>query len=269
MKWFNKRACKAANLADIENAKKSKDQAANESLFRTGVYGQGIFAKTERISIELSNLCVYSRYHKKCPLSKAKAPRILPEKIVFHILDTCEKYNFSGIMAFHTYNEPGIDPRLMMFIKKTKEMLPGSKIILQTNGFYLDQTLAEEFQKNGVYIIRISAYDKKEYQRLSKIKLEIPVIVKMVELDDRLSALNFLNTLSRQPCYAPFNEIIVTNEGKISLCCMEWQRKYIFGDLNKQALEEVLQDKKMQAVYDKLSEGCRILSVCRKCTSSR
>ncbi|MCK5460167.1 SPASM domain-containing protein [Candidatus Parcubacteria bacterium] len=230
---------------------------------------QCIFKYTNRISIELSNLCNYSFLHKKCPLNKIKIPKILSEKIVNHILYTCKKYNFQGAIAFHTYNEPGIDPRLMMFINKTKLILPKSKIILQTNGFYLDQILAKEYEKNGVNIIRISAYSQKEYIRLSKIKLKIPIIVTMQILDDRLNIRSHLEIDNKKPCYAPLNEIIVTNEGKISLCCLDWERKYIFGDLYKQTLKEILQNKKIFEVYKKLSTGNRFLDICKKCDWQR
>ena len=157
----------------------------------------------------------------------------------------------------------------MMFINKTKLILPKSKIILQTNGFYLDQILAKEYEKNGVNIIRISAYSQKEYIRLSKIKLKIPIIVTMQILDDRLNIRSHLEIDNKKPCYAPLNEIIVTNEGKISLCCLDWERKYIFGDLYKQTLKEILQNKKIFEVYKKLSTGNRFLDICKKCDWQR
>ena len=231
--------------------------------------GRGPFDKTKRIAIELSNICNYATLHKRCPLNQVKEYKILPEKIVYHVLETGKKYDFRGYIAFDIYNEPGIDPRLMMFIKKTREMLPKAKILLQTNGFYFDQTLAEEFEKNGVDIIRISAYTPEEGERLSKIKLKIPIIVTPIVLDNRLERYSLPEVECNKPCYAPLNELIITYEGRISLCCKEWRRQYTFGDLNKQSLEEVLKSKEIRQVYDRLSKGDRFLDVCRRCTESR
>lgn len=232
--------------------------------------GQGIFNKTKRISLELSNLCNYAMIHKKCPLNRIKNGKILPSRIVYHILETCQKYDFQGHIAFHTYNEPGIDPRLMMFIKKARERLPKSKLILQTNGYYLDQGLAEEYEKTGLSILRISAYSEAEYKRLSKIKLNIPVTVQKMVLDNRLGLYSQAKIInSKQACHAPFNEVIVTNEGRISLCCLEWKRRHLFGDLNKETFEKAMRDKRMLAVYDNLSHGRRKFEICKRCTWSR
>ena len=115
-----------------------------------------MFEHTSRISIELSNLCNYARIHKKCPLNLVETPVILPAKIVFDVLETLERYNFQGIIAFHTYNEPLIDPRLFQFIEFARKACPHSDIFILTNGYYLTQTLADELVDSGVSKIIIS-----------------------------------------------------------------------------------------------------------------
>lgn len=232
-------------------------------------YNKGIFKHTKRISIELSNLCNYSILHKSCPLHYVKEPKILPEKIFNHVIETCKKYDFKGIIAFHTYNEPGIDPRLMMFIKRTKKILSESTIFLLTNGFYFDQILAEEYEKNGVDIILVTAYFPEEKKRINKIKIKIPFSVQKGLLDSRLDMYSIKEINSKKRCYAPLKEIIITNEGKISLCCIEWKREYIFGDLNNQTLEDVINSKEIQNIYDTLSKGQRTLDICKRCRYTR
>lgn len=82
------------------------------------------FKFTKRVSIELSNLCNYASIHKKCPINKIKSPIILSSKIVYSIFNTLKKFSFSGQIAFHTYNEPLIDPRLFKFIEVAKKSCP-------------------------------------------------------------------------------------------------------------------------------------------------
>jgi radical SAM protein with 4Fe4S-binding SPASM domain len=233
------------------------------------IHGNNILQRTSRFSIELSNLCNLSIFHKKCPLHGVKEPKILSEKIVFQILNICKKYNFEGTIAYHTYNEPGIDPRLMLFINKARELLPKVEILLQTNGFYLDQNLAEEYVNHGTNIIRVSAYTGSEYERLRKIKLPISYEVIRTVLDDRLQEDIRPEINCTKPCYAPLNEILVTNRGDISLCCLDWKREHVFGNLYRQKLEEILMTEKLLVTYNNLSRGRRFLSICKKCNWTR
>jgi 2-deoxy-scyllo-inosamine dehydrogenase (SAM-dependent) len=224
-----------------------------------------LFKYTNRVSIELSNLCNYSMMHKKCPINKIKKPIILPSKIVYSVINTLKRYSFSGQIAFHTYNEPLIDPRLFKFIEVAKESCPSCKIYICTNGYYLDQVMAEELSSIGVTEIHVSAYSDREMERLSKINVNIPFSTERMKLDERL---NFYETSEKfifKPCHAPLSEIIVTRKGKISLCCLDWKRKYLFGDLHYQNLEEILRKGKLHSLYAKLSKGERNLYLCRRC----
>ena len=55
-----------------------------------------LFKHTNRVSIELSNLCNYSMIHKKCPINRIKKPVILPSKVVYSVFNTLKKYDFHG-----------------------------------------------------------------------------------------------------------------------------------------------------------------------------
>ena len=144
--------------------------------------GLGPLRHTKIIDLELSNICNYATSHKKCPLHEVHRPTILSEELVFHVLETCKKFEFRGMLRFSIYNEPGIDPRLMMFIREAKRLLPDVSIDLLTNGFYLDEGLANEFAKYGVSFIRISAYSKSEYERFTKFQCRIPIVVTLAIL---------------------------------------------------------------------------------------
>jgi MoaA/NifB/PqqE/SkfB family radical SAM enzyme len=224
-----------------------------------------LFKYTNKVSIELSNLCNYSMIHKKCPINKIKTPIILPSKIVYSIIDTLKKFSFSEKIAFHTYNEPLIDPRLFKFIEVARESCPSCEIYICTNGYYLNQVMAEELSIVGVNKIHVSAYSNREFERLSKININIPFSVERMKLDDRLNFYESSEKSFSEPCHAPLSEIIVTREGKISLCCLDWKRKYVFGDLHYQNLEEILKEGKLHSLYAKLSKGERNLALCRRC----
>ena len=249
----------------------SRSSAPSETLLpkKIEVMDDDIFKHTSRVSIELSNLCNYAGIHKKCPLHLVDEPIILPAKIVFDVLETLGCHNFRGTIAFHTYSEPLLDPRLFKFIEFARKACSHSEVYICTNGYYLDQTLAEELVDSGVSKIRVSAYFRSELERLSKVKLSIPFSVELTQLDDRLHLYEAEENDTRKPCFAPLNEIIVAREGCISLCCLDWRRLYAFGNLGKQTFEEVMRSGELQVVYERLSRGDRFLPLCKRCGWSR
>ncbi len=228
-----------------------------------------ILDDTSRVSIELSNLCNYASWHKKCPLHNIRDPVILPARIVRSVLSTLGEYNFQGVIAFHTYNEPLIDPRLFQFIDTARRECPRSSVHICSNGFYLTQTLAEELVAVGTASIRVSAYTRDEEERLSKIRVRIPYVVAFTKLDDRLALYDRPEKQSCKPCGAPLNEIIVGCDGRISLCCLDWRRDHSFGDLHVQAFEDILRSGELQRVYERLSKGDRFLPLCKRCDWTR
>ena len=239
------------------------------SLQKVEVKDENILKYTSRVSIELSNLCNYAEIHKKCPLNLVTEPTILPAKIVYGVLDTLKQNDFQGIIAYHTYNEPLMDPRLFTFIEYAHDACPKSEIYICTNGYYLNQILLDELIDSGVSKIHVSAYSKSEYKRLSNLKSSIPFDVEMMKMDDRLHLYETKENNTKTPCYAPLNEIIIAREGCISLCCLDWQRLYTYGNLYEQTLEEVIRSGELHAVYKRLSKGERFLPICKKCGWSR
>lgn len=225
---------------------------------------------TSRVSIELSNLCNYAVFHKKCPVSLEKGHKILPSKCVYHVIDTLEKFGFSGRIAFHTYNEPMIDPRLFTFIEYARRHCSQSDIYISTNGYYLNQTLAEEMTAAGVTSIHVSAYTPKDFERLSAIDIKIPFNVeKMVLMNEVQEIYQAPEINLSSACSAPLGEIIVTRDGDISLCCRDWQRRYKFGSLHEHTFEDILRQGRLQAVHERLIAGDRFLDICKRCPWSR
>ncbi|MFA4890697.1 MAG: radical SAM/SPASM domain-containing protein [Candidatus Paceibacterota bacterium] len=46
----------------------------------------------------------------------------------------------------------------------------------------------------------------------------------------------------RRPCYHLLNHLTILWDGRVNLCCMDYDGKVILGDLNKQSLKEVLKN---------------------------
>jgi len=233
-------------------------------------WGRGVFRRTKRISLELSNLCNHAEAHHRCPAHFREEPAILPEAIVDAVLSSCRACDFQGVISFHLYNEPGIDPRLMLFMKKVKQALPAARLFLLTNGWYLDQTLAREFEAHGLDFLGISVYSEEERARLSRISLGIPIRFLHEPHDDRVHWYNGRpGSGCGLPCYCPLYEICITCRGEVGLCPFDWQRRHVFGNLHDDPLEVILEGAAVWRLYEELSKGNRELAICRGCATFR
>ncbi len=237
---------------------------------------KNILKYTNRISIELSNLCNYSRQHLKCPLNSTSVEKkILSLKVIEGILKEISDYNFAGIISFHTYNEPLIDPRLFYIIDMTKKYCPKAEVFILSNGFYFNQNIANELVDIGVDRIDITAYSLKEFEELKKINVKIPYSVfpafKITDLDDRKDIYNKINISEKinKPCYNILNDMIITCNGKIDLCCFDWKRKYCFGDLEKQTIKQIIVETELYKSFIELAKGVRKKEICQNCINSK
>ena len=225
---------------------------------------------TKRVSFELSNICNNALFHRKCPLNNKHDISIMPKEIVVRVLEVLKKYDFSGMISFHNYNEPGIDPRLISFIEMTKKYCPNSKIYFSTNGFYLNQSLLEEYEEAGVDSLHISAYSRDEYDRLCVLKPKgMELKLEVMKFDNRLSYYDGPERKCIAPCYAPLAEVIIDSNADVVLCCWDWKYKYRFGNLKEHGLEEILASKEVLDVYKSLSSGIRRFDICKRCGVSR
>lgn len=236
---------------------------------------ENILKYTNRISIELSNLCNYSNCHLKCPLNTKKDEKIiLPLEIIKKIIMEISNYNFSGTVSFHTYNEPLIDPRLFYIISMLKNKCPNVKVYILSNGFYFNQTLADDLIKIGVDRIDITAYSNTEFNRLKNINVRKPYSIflspNIEDLDDRLEIYNncIIEEDILKPCYNVLNDIVITSDAKIDLCCLDWKRLHCFGDLKNQSIKEIIEHTEIYNVFKELAKGIRKNIICKNCLKS-
>lgn len=236
-----------------------------------------LFDNTKRISIELSNLCNLSKVHKSCPLSLVTQKEILPLHIIKDIIETCKKYSFKGFIAFHTYNEPLIDPRLFYLINKFVEI--ETKPIICTNGYYLNENLIRELYDVGIVKIHISCYTKEDYDYFRSIKYPKDLIteVNRIIFDNRLSYEKKPDSFIEKPgiypltrvCFAPLQEILIKSNGNVGLCCYDWRRDVSFGNLYDNNFESILNSDKITEAYKNLSKGDRFFWICHNCKTGR
>ena len=102
------------------------------------------------IEIEISSLC--NRSCRYCPNSKIHRKReLMPISTFEKIMKELQRINFSGGIAFHQYNEPLLElDHLIECIKCAVRYLPNARLVLYTNGDYLDRDVYKKLKKLGI-----------------------------------------------------------------------------------------------------------------------
>ena len=241
-----------------------------------------ILKHTTRVTLELSNLCNYASRHPGCPAHCIDAPQILPARIVHDVLDTLAEARFAGCLAWHVYNEPLLDPRLVQFITYARSGCPNSDILVWSNGWYLNRTLTEKLIVAGVTRFTLSAYTDEDYRRLQALRdgvkhLQIngrPVhvhVIRIKQLDGRLTDGSDGGSTNRHPCHAPLGDVTIRASGRIGLCCFDWREQETFGNLHQTSFRRAMETAgdRMQQLRAELTRGVRTPEVCRRCRTWR
>lgn len=229
--------------------------------------------KIRYIFFELSNICNYSYIHKKCPLSDIDKKITLQTNVIKKVIKELKQIDYAGEIAFHVYNEPLIDQRLFYLTEYAKDTCKKSKIRLMTNGFYLTQDLADEIYEYGVDKIEVSLYSQKEEERIRQIQFR-NINISFYDyyskcLDNRKEIYEREVQRNTLPCYSLNTEIIVRHTADVDLCCLDWDMKHLFGNLQNSTLEEILSTPKVQEVQYNLKQGKRYLELCKRCDWQR
>lgn len=232
-----------------------------------------LFAHTERVTFELSNLCNYAIVHPLCPASRFKEKIVLRKKIVHDVMDALGSVNYSGWITFYAYSEPLIDPRFQTFLEYAKRVVPASRAMVTTNGYMLTPETVEELGDAGLDFARVSAYTDGEFTRLSALKPgKMKISVRKMggrrwrpRIDNYIDPVNKLQT----PCFAPLIDVRVTTKGRVGLCCVDYENRHTFADLAETGFLDVMRSGILQDVFARLRKGDRYLDLCQRCVVAR
>lgn len=214
------------------------------------------------IAFELSNRCNYSHIHPECPTDAKADPVFLDTDIIKDTIRFLGRSGYAGkgTIYFNVFNEPLIDPRLFMLLEYNKEHC-GAGVCLYTNGWGLNQYMADELAKLNVGIT-VSRYTDKEDERLLKV---VGPIGARITLDPRFKTIYGSPPTRTGPCYFPSIYSIINHKGEHALCCREYEWRHPLGDLKINTFEEVLKSEYRNEVCDRLEAGDRFLDACSRC----
>ena len=224
------------------------------------------FEGVEVIAFELSNRCVYSAQHERCPVDAKADLVVLPTQVISDVFDVMAEYEYDKIVQFSIYNEPLHDPRLYFLIDMVLRDCPGVFVDLLTNGWYLNQQILTELEELGVGSVRVTAYGDSEIERLTQLKTDKMVYgVGKGNLDDRIYTYERDYTGNNNPCIMPEKYIMINSDCSVGLCCIDFKHQHTWGNLLVTPLEEILTSAYRAEKVQDLKKGIRKLDLCKRC----
>ena len=114
------------------------------------------------VEVETSRYC--NRRCEWCPnhpLKNRTVQEFLPWAYFERVVDSLAGGRYRGWFAFHNYNEPLANPRLLKELRLVRSRLPDAKPTIYTNGDRLTSSLFDELISAGLLQMRLTIYPKK------------------------------------------------------------------------------------------------------------
>lgn len=216
---------------------------------------QQFFKKLMPSFIELETSTYCNRRCPWCPSSKYKRGQLknfIPFDLFIKIINDLKNIGYDGQLALHNYNEPLLCPNLYRYINIIRTEIPRAKLVIFTNGDYLERSVLKRLEENGVSTLYVSLHDaigRDNYQKLlfknlkkigkeshklkdvsdifgKKYKIESPGMETIYYIPDpkmMTSRGGIIKNLGKGNknffCYLPFASSAIDYEGNMKICC--------------------------------------------------
>jgi len=232
-------------------------------------------------SVEINPVDICNRACSFCPRSDTDLYPNTKEKmsleLVSKIASDLNDINYSGRVSLVGFGEPLLYKSLIDAVGIISNGVPLCKWIeINTNADFLTRLLAKELKLAGCTNITVSMYDgdisKKITEELKDIDIELTFkhcyqdnfdisIVNRNEIIVQNKILNY-----QRSCYLPFYKMFVDCNGDILVCCNDWGRRGIIGNLLNNSIKDLWLSKDMDKFRLNLQNGDRSkLDPCRYC----
>lgn len=207
------------------------------------------------IELETSRFC--NRRCQWCPnhmSQQRRSQELMDWSTLVYVLESLARHSYSGWLAFHNYNEPLANPRILFEIECARKLLPATKLTIFTNGDYLTPELLDRLLSAGLSQLRITVYPRRrenttpshahlwrwlrrrallpqanwEEARLRQgpgLVLHEPMSIEVISPDvsryyDRGSTVPALSIAQRAaPCFLTSHSLSIDFRGQVKMCC--------------------------------------------------
>jgi hypothetical protein len=225
------------------------------------------------VELETSRLC-----NRRCPwcpthLShERRSQELLDWALLASAVDSLARHDYRGWLAFHNYNEPLANPRIVDEIVYARGRLPRARLTIFTNGDYLTPELFKRLVDSGLTQLRVTVYPRTSSENPSHARLrqwvaerqllpcapwkeaelrqgrglvlDEPISIELISPDvgryyDRGGTLPSLSLARRTaPCLLTSHSLSIDYRGQIKMCCNivtnhAAHEPYLFGDIRE------------------------------------
>ena len=247
------------------------------------------------IEIELFSYC--NRKCNWCPNKYIdRKSNIIYLDILTQLIQELKQNNYYNFISFSRYNEPmsQID-YFKKQLKYIKQELPLATLVTNTNGDFLNKK-----NLHNLYIDELSImdYDNKGIEYCKNKLLLCDCIIDKIQNNfiyahyNNMKIVYYTNwskyytpgrrggflpieePVRNYPCFEPLYFIGINYDGTVSPCCnvrndIDKHKKYIYGNLNIQSLQEVLNNPlRLNFIQNCINNNFDIDSPCYKCTNN-
>ena len=272
---------------DPNIARKNNFQDAHLARAGTLTDGSPVFSEVEFNITGLCNrLCVF------CPRVD---PQVFPNvnehmslDLYRKILTDLKDINYTGRVGISGFSEPLLHPRLMDFLRASKEILPECWLEIVSNGDRVTAKAMQNFVNAGLNTLHISMYDGPEQidhfeTMIQEAGLPSGVVILRkrylppedgygINLTNRAGMVSVkeagvatLLAPMKHPCYYTHYRMMIDYTGEVLLCPHDWGKKLIAGNLNQEHICDIWTGPILTSIRKRLGNAERGFPPCNKC----
>lgn len=187
------------------------------------------------------------------------------------IINELASIDYNKRITLYLMNEPFLDNRLKDMVKEVREKCPKARINVSTNGILPTIQDMNELFVNGLSDADISCYSNETFNKWKDYNNKI--VLNRIDpnwphLNNRAGNVPEYGNPSRIGngyCERPFVQMYINAWGEAVLCCSDYKREAIMGDVNKSSLIEIWNNEKYNEYRRMLNTGKRNLILCERC----
>ncbi|MFW6047084.1 MAG: radical SAM/SPASM domain-containing protein [Candidatus Woesearchaeota archaeon] len=257
-------------------------------------------SKINEIQIQTYNMC-----NSKCIMCPYKdisdSPLKMEDSLFIKIIDNIVDGINEGLIKIpyiHPFfqNEPFMDKSIFDKVEYIQEKIPDAYISIITNGTFFN-IYKEKITKMKIDELKFSLYgeDLDSFNYITNLNYKIENYLKMVEAAVYIaknSSFEFIldstwknektRGFSSRAGFLSNNKIIhnvvngckwkrdewlhILADGIVVICCMDWKREVVIGDLKEQSINDIILSKKRRDVIDKINGAVSEKNfICKRC----
>ena len=167
------------------------------------------------------------------------------EKVCENIKNFCKLKEKKGLVFPYTRVQMVLTPEAFGEQKQFKDLFED----------YVDEVCVNNYDERGQGVDELSNADRVKF--MTKIRNH--------GLDEKVHYLKrfdgeILVSSKRLPCQQPFQRMLITYDGRVSMCCFDWGSMYTVGYVNEKAFEDPNYDKyRVKELAEQAKKGFELL----------